>query len=384
MLTGAMPVGIEMCLYAAGDASQHRKESEMRSYITLAAIAMALVSAPNTVCNDSATQPPPKATALPTIFTSHDPLLLSSQQTIVSVEKDKPIALEINGARFPSSQARVVNGRYMFPLRESLELLGASVSWNEWDQTAKVTFRDKEIEFTVGSKVCKSNGNEVEMDVAPFKSGGKVYISIRYAGQALGFAVGLHSDDDSDTVTLAETPIMPVEHGPGEIWSNTPGQDRIALAGRISDFNYALSLNLNVPTYNLDEGRNVFAIDYGVITHIIPEEGLVEIKHNTASAVEVPGVSDNLYTTFGSPVWYSIYARMNLSPGLKVGQTVGKGAIIGTVSNTNSSNDDKVPKHLFFAVYDRDGKTFSPSYFSPDYASIIYGSGTFANGESYR
>jgi murein DD-endopeptidase MepM/ murein hydrolase activator NlpD len=196
--------------------------------------------------------------------------------------------------------------------------------------------------------------------------------------------VGLKITEDQDTVTLAEAPIMPVDQAPGEVWSNTPSQGFPALAGRMSDYAYALSLNLNVPTYNLDEGRNVYAIDYGVITHIVPEDGLVEIKHNTSSAVEVPGVSESLYTTFGSPVWYSSYARMSLSPGLKVGQTVGKGAIIGTISNTNAEKDDKAPKHLFFAVYDRDGKTFSPSYFSKSYASISYGSSIFTNGLSYR
>jgi hypothetical protein len=115
-----------------------------------------------------------------------------------------------------------------------------------------------------------------------------------------------------------------------------------------------------------------------------PEEGFVEIRHNTSSVVDIPGIEKHLYTYSGISTWYSGYARMNLSQGLKIGQSVSKGALIGTISNVNAAKDPSIQKQLMFIMYDKDGVSFSPYLLSKEYQNIQYSSDIFTIGMPYR
>lgn len=79
------------------------------------------------------------------------------------------------------------NDRTMTPLRAVMEAFGAKVSWNEETSSAVLEKDGKSLTVTVGSKTLKlDDGTSVTMDSVPVETGGRIYLPIRAAAEALG------------------------------------------------------------------------------------------------------------------------------------------------------------------------------------------------------
>jgi hypothetical protein len=281
--------------------------------------------------------------------------------------------LEINGAQYQFQMPISTDASLcVFPLRESLELMGARVTWNRSANMVTASLGGKNVKFIIGSKICIANGKEVRMEVSPYIYEGKAYVLIRHAAEALGFAVGFRQTQSASILSVADPPGLPYTKFSSEIWTASSAESSLSAKSNLKHGQFALLLNLNVPSYNLDEGRNVCAIESGVISNLSAADGFVEIRHSLPSSTGVPGLVNHLYNSSGDVSWYSGYARMSLANGLKIGQLVEKGSVLGAISNVNSAGDSTLPKHLRFAVYDKDGYSFSPYFLSDDFKAIDY------------
>ncbi len=118
---------------------------------------------------------------------------------------ESPVALTLNGAPVQSDVAPVIaQGRTLVPVRAVFEALGADVQWDPQQRQVCVSYSQTEVLLTVDDPVVKVNGQENTMEVpARILPGGRVFIPVRFAAEALGFFVDW--DPESRTVIL-ETP----------------------------------------------------------------------------------------------------------------------------------------------------------------------------------
>jgi len=87
------------------------------------------------------------------------------------------------------------SGRILVPMRGVLEWLGASVTWNEKTQSVTARKGSKGIEIAVGSRKARVGGKDVSLDVAAQMVNGRVYVPLRFVGEALGVKVEYRPQD---------------------------------------------------------------------------------------------------------------------------------------------------------------------------------------------
>ena len=85
-----------------------------------------------------------------------------------------------------------VGNRLMYPFRECLEAMGASVNWDADTKMASGTLGNYTVAFGVDSDSYTVNGVKHQMDagVKTFINNSRTYIPLRYAAEALNFNVG--------------------------------------------------------------------------------------------------------------------------------------------------------------------------------------------------
>jgi len=90
-----------------------------------------------------------------------------------------------------TAKIQTVNERSMYPFRECLENMGATVLWDGINQIAIGEYNGVTIEFPIGKSEYWINGIKHSMDVPSYidESVGRTYIPIRYAAEGLGFTV---------------------------------------------------------------------------------------------------------------------------------------------------------------------------------------------------
>lgn len=90
-----------------------------------------------------------------------------------------------------TAKIQMVDNRSMYPFRECLENMGATVLWDATNQIAIGEYNGITIEFPVGKNEYYINGVHHEMDTKSYidESIGRTYIPIRYAAEGLGFTV---------------------------------------------------------------------------------------------------------------------------------------------------------------------------------------------------
>ncbi|MDR1916990.1 MAG: M23 family metallopeptidase [Synergistaceae bacterium] len=143
---------------------------------------------------------------------------------------------------------------------------------------------------------------------------------------------------------------------------------------KLSD-KYAIDLNL---PGNAELGYPVFAVERGVVKRVIASTGYIEIEHDRRLVTDSYIVNDHAISadineetnqSVYVPRWYSGYMHLDsFEPGIEEGKSVEKDAVIGYIGSKGTDNT-----HLHFAVYDRDGYSFSPYVLSDKYKLINYG-----------
>ena len=105
-----------------------------------------------------------------------------------------------------------VGNRLMYPFRECLEAMGATIGWDAGTRTASGQLDNHIVEFVLDSSSYTINGvkNEMDAGVTAFINDGRTYIPLRYAAEALGFNVAW---DGATQTVLIES----VASGDGEL-----------------------------------------------------------------------------------------------------------------------------------------------------------------------
>ena len=93
------------------------------------------------------------------------------------------------------------NNRVQVPFRQTLEAIGAEVSWDSGSKTAKAVYEGVTVEAPVGQKYILKDGEKVENDTVAVNMDGRIYLPIRIVLEAFGFSVDW--DAESGTVVAA-------------------------------------------------------------------------------------------------------------------------------------------------------------------------------------
>jgi len=93
------------------------------------------------------------------------------------------------------------SGRVLVPMRGIFQWLGAKVKWNEKARSVSASSGSRSLEVAVGSRRAKVGGKSVSLDAPPQMIGGRVYVPLRFVGQALGVKIEYRPDDGGVLLT---------------------------------------------------------------------------------------------------------------------------------------------------------------------------------------
>lgn len=109
----------------------------------------------------------------------------------------------IDGEKAAIDAAPIVqNSRTYVPFRALAEAFGAEVAYDEATQAVTATLGSNTVVMTIGSATYTVNGEEKTADVAPFISGGRTMVPVRFAAEAFGSKVIPTYDDNGSTADV--------------------------------------------------------------------------------------------------------------------------------------------------------------------------------------
>lgn len=109
----------------------------------------------------------------------------------------------IDGEKAAIDAAPIVqNSRTYVPFRALAEAFGAEVAYDEATQAVTATLGSNTVVMTIGSASYTVNGEEKTADVAPFISGGRTMVPVRFAAEAFGSKVIPTYDDNGATADV--------------------------------------------------------------------------------------------------------------------------------------------------------------------------------------
>lgn len=130
--------------------------------------------------------------------TADDPLSV----TLTIGSKD----YEVNGIAHQADTAAIVqNGRTFIPFRLLVEALGGSVVFDDTTQTITAVYGGTTVQMSVGSTTYTVNGNQQQMDVAPFiNSDNRTLVPLRFMADAFGCTTTPHYTNGLTTSVTVE------------------------------------------------------------------------------------------------------------------------------------------------------------------------------------
>ena len=145
----------------------------------------------------------------------------SGLQPAAGQSAEREIRIYLNGEEvFLTDPVQNRNGRYYLPFRSYFEILGASVYWDENDQSVRAVrdrveavFAMNAGRYTVNSVVYTMTDAALYLDTTLNRS----YIPIRYGAESFGFTVEWVREDDGDVVYILRTPVSDGEMADDEI-----------------------------------------------------------------------------------------------------------------------------------------------------------------------
>ncbi len=109
----------------------------------------------------------------------------------------------VNGDKVAIDSAPMIqNDRTYVPFRALAEAFGAEVAYDEATQAVTAELNGVTVVMTIGSATYTVNGAEQTMDVAPFISGSRTMIPVRFAAEAFGIKVIPTYNPDGSTADI--------------------------------------------------------------------------------------------------------------------------------------------------------------------------------------
>ncbi len=110
--------------------------------------------------------------------------------TVKEYYSKQEIRVFVNGKQVKFDQKPVIkNGRTLVPLRKIFEALNATVDWDAKTRSAIINKDDKVIEFQIGNKELKVNGNVKILDVEPQLINERTLVPLRAISEAMALTV---------------------------------------------------------------------------------------------------------------------------------------------------------------------------------------------------
>lgn len=112
------------------------------------------------------------------------------EEIVGVIDESDDIGIRINNAFLYSDVKPVLeDGRTLLPMRAIFEALGAQVSWNEESKTAEAKIGEVTIRLTENSKTAYVNGGATELDVPTKILDGRFVVPVRFVAEASGAKV---------------------------------------------------------------------------------------------------------------------------------------------------------------------------------------------------
>lgn len=107
----------------------------------------------------------------------------------------------------------MIEGRTMIPVRGVLEILGATISWDEETQTVIAKHAATEVRMIINQKTAYINEVAIDLDVAPILKNGHTYIPLRFISEA--FDQNVSWDSEYKIVNIKEKSVRYTEE---QLW----------------------------------------------------------------------------------------------------------------------------------------------------------------------
>lgn len=194
-------------------------------------------------------------------------------QSAVAMQLDGKALTLTNGA------APIINeesGRVYLPFRSLFETLGAEVTYDENTGLITAVKGEREVQFINGQStvVVKENGKSEMKNTmaAPYVENGQTMVPVRFAGEALGYAIGW--DSANKTVVMLNPKTLADKYA-GEF---TYLQKYLDLNASYANKTLAYDAVANV--YIIDPGSEDMPANYGELQMLM--EGVTEANGNSA------------------------------------------------------------------------------------------------------
>ncbi len=111
---------------------------------------------------------------------------IPADEKCISMKIGSKYALRLLDAKKLSLSPTLIDGVTMVPLRDMVEYMGGTISWNEEVKRISIKFKNSNIMVTVGSKICFVNGLPSALSAAPVLLDGVTMIPVRGVTTSLG------------------------------------------------------------------------------------------------------------------------------------------------------------------------------------------------------
>lgn len=147
-------------------------------------------------------------------------LLMSTGTYANAQESSSEITVTLSGTELTFDVDPYVNEAYrtMVEVRGISQALGADITWDEASQTVTIVMDDTELILVIGQATYTLNGETNTMDTEAIIIDGRTMVPVRFVSEALGMNVGWNVSEQKVTITKAEAkdltyPIVDTQQG---------------------------------------------------------------------------------------------------------------------------------------------------------------------------
>ena len=205
-------------------------------------------------------------------------LIGSLSLTAVAAETSNAVKIQLDGEfiTLKDNAAPILkDGRVYLPFRSLFETLGAEVSWDKNTGIISAAKNGRTVEFTGGQKamVIKENGSSrmVNTSAAPYIANGRTMLSVRFAGEALGYNIGW--DSENKAVVMIDTDKLAKKYEGQFTYIQKMLNMHPELNGNLVNFDATGAVLLAIPAYE-DEKASFSEIDMDISGSYEPNVGI--------------------------------------------------------------------------------------------------------------